>query len=76
MCNSKKLLPALGLEGHRAEVVGTAQATDGNCSHKGRDSAGGAGKIEMNHCQRDHLKQAERARNALTSPLFLRSTFL
>lgn len=54
--------------------VGTAQAADGNCSHKGRDCASWSRKSgnELLY-QRDHLTQAERGRNDLNSPLFLAS---
>lgn len=40
--------------------VGTAQAADGNCSHKGRDCASWSWKSgDELLCQRDHLKQEE-----------------
>ena len=56
--------------------VGTAQAADGNCSQKGRDCASWGWKSGNELlCQRDHLKQAERGRNALNSPLFLAFMF-
>ena len=52
--NGKKLLPALGLEGHRAEVVLVQlRLLIGTAGIKGEIVQAGAGKVEMNYSARE-----------------------